>query len=204
MILLVSGATKTAEKYKCDYLGQLLTPRTGNSIKRIVNNEMIWACDNACFSNFDSAAYVKMISKAQGQPRLKFVTIPDSVGDAAETNKLFKIWFPIFERYFNVPLAYVLQNGILINDIPWDNIEALFIGGTTEFKLGPEVAKIVEVAKSKDKWIHMGRVNTIKRIDYAESIGCDSIDGSSFSMYAETYIPKFIDYMNKKRGVVIG
>jgi hypothetical protein len=36
--------------------------------------------------------------------------------------------------------------------------------------------------------VHMGRVNSIRRMVYAWSIGCTSFDGSKFSRFGDTYI----------------
>jgi hypothetical protein len=34
----------------------------------------------------------------------------------------------------------------------------------------------------------MGRVNSLRRVRYAKAIGCDSIDGSKFSWFRDTYL----------------
>jgi len=202
MLLLVSGATTAIEKFKSKHLGQLLTPQTGNKIDRIVKNGLMWACDNGCFAGFDEVAFVKMVKNVQGKPNLLFIAMPDVVGNTEETLKSFKIWYPVFERYYNAPIAYVLQDGVNQNEIPWDSINAVFIGGSTEWKLSKEAANIVHVAKEKGKWVHMGRVNSFKRVRYAYTIGCDSFDGTQFSMFPDTYIPQALDWLeNEQMGI---
>ena len=57
----------------------------------------------------------------------------------------------------------------------------LFIGGTDEFKLGPDAEAIGREAKDRGKWLHMGRVNSIKRLRIAKRMGCDSVDGTYLS-----------------------
>lgn len=69
------------------------------------------------------------------------------------------------------------------------HFDALFIGGSTEFKLSEFAATLAQMAKRRRKWVHMGRVNTRRRVRYAASIGCDSIDGTNFSMYRRTNLP---------------
>jgi hypothetical protein len=49
---------------------------------------------------------------------------------------------------------------------------------TTAWKLGEACRVIVAEAKRRGVWVHMGRVNSLKRMRYAESIGCDSADGT--------------------------
>jgi len=43
----------------------------------------------------------------------------------------------------------------------------------------------------------MGRVNSFQRLQYAFELGCDSVDGSGFSMFPDTYIPKFLRYLER-------
>jgi hypothetical protein len=47
-------------------------------------------------------------------------------------------------------------------------------------KLGPEVEAIVAEARARNVWVHMGRVNSLRRLAYAASIGCDSVDGTQW------------------------
>jgi hypothetical protein len=199
MILLVSGATTAIEKYKHKKLGQLLTPATGNNVERIIKNGLPWACDNGCFTGFDEIAYLRMVKKVQGKPGLVFVTMPDVVGNSKATRELFELWYPIFKKYYDVPLAYVLQNGVSENEIPWDKIAAVFVGGDTEWKLGEEAARLVKAAKEKCKWVHMGRVNSFRRLDYAIQIGCDSADGSKYSMFPNAHIPKALEHLKREQ-----
>jgi hypothetical protein len=65
MLLLVSGATTTVEKYIHKNLGQLLTPQTNNSIERILRNNLPWACDNGCFNGLDDTAFLKRSTASQ-------------------------------------------------------------------------------------------------------------------------------------------
>jgi EAL domain-containing protein (putative c-di-GMP-specific phosphodiesterase class I) len=113
---------------------------------------------------------------------------------------LFEKWHKIIREH-NLPVAIVLQDGMKLNDIPFDKIDSVFIGGTDNFKLGKEVREIVKMAKLKNKWVHMGRVNSNKRLEYAFSIGCDSVDGSGYSMFPEKKIPdalKFLEYLHNR------
>jgi hypothetical protein len=182
----VSGATKTMQKYKGHKnLGAFLTPRTGNSLKTLEG--FIWACYNSAFNGFNKKLFIKMLDRIKNQKFL-FVPCPDKVGDSNTTLKLFYEYYPIIKSY-NFPIALVLQDGMDVKSIPFDKIDAIFIGGSTEYKLGEEVREIVKKSKQLNKWIHMGRVNFIKRLKYAHSIGCDSVDGSGFSMFPEKMIP---------------
>jgi len=99
------------------------------------------------------------------------------VGDAEATLARSLPMLPRI-RAAGFPAALVAQGGLMPDAVPWDDIDALFIGGTTDWKLGPDVVALVAAAKAHGKWAHMGRVNSWRRYDYARSIGCDSVDGT--------------------------
>jgi len=63
--------------------------------------------------------------------------------------------------------------------------DALFIGGSTEYKLGPETAEFIRWAKRLGLWVHVGRVNSLKRFRQFQLLGADSCDGT-FPCYAPT------------------
>jgi hypothetical protein len=203
MYLFVSGATKTVNEIldskseTSTHLGKYLTPRA-NCNKKYLNLTLEQGClfgaDNDCFKGFDKVKYEKMIEMLPRVDKLKYVTIPDVVGNYEETIKLFDEWYPLLKNE-NLPLAFVLQDNTPINEIPFDKFKSLFIGGSTEYKLSKEVADIVRITKEKDKWVHMGRVNSKKRIKYAHAIGCDSVDGTGFSMFPNAHIPSALELL---------
>ena len=53
-------------------------------------------------------------------------------------------------------------------------------------QLGPEVEQLVAEARARNVWVHMGRVNSLRRLVYAASIGCDSIDGTQWVRFRDT------------------
>lgn len=184
MIVLISGGRTSHQRGK--HVGTLIVPKSGNwPIEGIP-----WAADNGAFAGFDRAAFLKMLDRLEPwRDTCLFVASPDVVGDAEATLDLFREWAP---RLTPWPLALVAQDGLLPDAVPWLDIAALFVGGTTQFKLSPEAVGLVRLAKHRGKWIHMGRVNTIRRMVYANSIGVDSIDGTSFSRWSDIYIPRAV------------
>jgi hypothetical protein len=109
------------------------------------------------------------------------VAAPDVVGSARRTLECFEYWR---DRLCAWPLALVAQDGLESLDIPWRQITAVFIGGSTAWKMGPHAAQIVKAAKVCGKWVHAGRVNTPGRLEYFEELGADSIDGTGLSRYS--------------------
>ena len=88
--------------------------------------------------------------------------------------------------------ALVAQDGLTIDACPWADIDALFIGGTTAWKLGPQARALVAVAKMRGKHIHMGRVNSERRYRYAAAIGCDSADGTYLTFGPDRNLPNLL------------
>jgi hypothetical protein len=182
MILLVSGGHPRHHAQ----VGRLCVPRDGQS----PDPGQVWAADNGAFSGFDETAFLKMLARLESwRDTCLFVAIPDVVGSHTLTLDLFEVWAPRLQKW---PLALVAQDGLTPEAVPWNKIDALFIGGTTEWKLSPAAALLVREAKRRRKWVHMGRVNTIRRMVYANSIGVDSIDGTSFSRWSDIYIPRAV------------
>ncbi len=68
--------------------------------------------------------------------------------------------------------------------------DVLFIGGTTEWKLGAEARAMVSAARRQRKWVHMGRVNSLRRFVYADSIGCHSADGTFLAFGPDVNLPR--------------
>lgn len=68
--------------------------------------------------------------------------------------------------------------------IPWDDIQAVFIGGSTEWKLSGHAAQVIRAAQALEKWVHAGRVNTPGRFEHFERLGVDSIDGTGLSRFS--------------------
>ena len=162
MYLFVSGATRTvneilqSNRIESKYLGKYLTPRANCNKKYLdltLKQGCLFGADNDCFNSFDKVKYERMIEILPRTDKLKYVTIPDSVGNFEETIRLFDEWQPLLKNE-KLPLGFVLQDGMPINEIPFDKFSSLFIGGSTEYKLSEETANIVRIAKEKDKWIH--------------------------------------------------
>lgn len=189
-MLLVDKALGTLEKYPQRNVARLLSPRQYSRAADTARAGFLWAADNDAYSGFDDTRYRRMLETIQGVPGCLFVTCPDVVGDAEATFTGYLKWGKeILSR--GLPLGYVAQDGA--TDLPWNGISALFIGGTTEYKLGEDAALLVKEAKTRGKWVHMGRVNTWRRIEYAKSIGCDSADGTAVSMFTDTHLPRLAE-----------
>lgn len=174
-IMLDASPRKIAEysrRHAYDFW-QLRTPLTKYQLAGVP-----YGLDNGCFARFEQATWEKLLDDAE-EHRPVFVCLPDVVGDARRTLDLFDA----FHRRTNgLPRALVLQDGIGNHQIPWGEIDAVFVGGSNDFKISSEAYNACRVAKILGKWIHVGRVNTASRV--RDWIGiADSIDGSGISRY---------------------
>jgi hypothetical protein len=159
-------------------IGLLLTP---NSRRRIAHkNHFVWAADNACYNpkNWTSEKWWKwLVSERHNATTCLFATAPDVVCNADETMALAAIWLPRI-RDLGFRAALVAQDGIENHAIPWDSFDCLFIGGSTEWKLGSDAFQLSHAARRRGKDVHMGRVNSARRWQIASTFGCTSADGT--------------------------
>ncbi len=197
MRLFVSGATTTLRRHSdSPYLGTLVVPNAGNRVAPLGTAGKPWAADNAAFIGFDPARFCHMLGRIAGHPECRFVACPDVVGDAVATLAQFAVWGPVI-RALGLPVALVAQDGLEHLSVPWGEIDAVFVGGSTDWKLGVGAAGIVREAKRRGMWVHFGRCNTKKRFRHAYQLGCDSVDGSGFSRWPDQRIPAAIRWLRE-------
>ncbi len=170
MVILVSGSTATLRELNDPLFGALFVPEGGNNPPTL---PAVCAIDNGAYSAFHADKYVTLLARFRHRRGFRFAVAPDVVGNAAKTLAHFETWEPVV-RAFGYPVALAAT----VNTTPWDRLGALFIGGTTRWKLGPVARELVAYAKARGLWVHMGRVNEQRRLEYADLIGCDSVDGS--------------------------
>lgn len=195
MLVLVSGSTKTMKRLaasKQRNLGVLLTPSNGNSVESVLALGLPWACDNGAFKGFDAGKFRVFLAKIKNAPGCLWVACPDVVGDAKITINRFAEWSSEVKASGH-PVAFVLQDGQEDLEIP--EADAYFIGGSTEFKLSEAAHELV--LRVRPKWVHMGRVNSKKRMTLAYQSSVDSVDGSGMSMFGDAHIQKFCEHSAK-------
>jgi hypothetical protein len=184
-LLLVTTGHPDMRRYAHPNLGRLVQPRHYSSITATAADGVPWAADNDAFGNFNADPFVTMLDRLAGLAGCLFVVAPDVVADADATAELFEEWEPQIHAR-GLPVALAAQNGQ--QEPPWDRIEALFIGGDNQFKLGHDGEHWLSEAAARGKWTHVGRVNTLKRIAYARTIGADSVDGSQWARWKAIYL----------------
>ena len=159
-------------------VGQLLTPLTRFRLRDPLKP---WAIDNGAFARFDAKAFHALLAREDHhKANCLFVTVPDVVASARRTLEVFDQWK---DRLQGWKLALACQDGQEDLPIPWDAIGAVFIGGSTNFKLSDSAAQIIKAAKAIGKWVHVGRVNDPARYEHFDNLGADSCDGTGIARY---------------------
>jgi hypothetical protein len=179
-------------------VGLMMTERSGH----ILPAERIWAADNGCFATphlFDPLTYIGWLAKHQSaNDRCLFATMPDVVRDAKATLAKVQPW-PRVIRALGYKAALVAQDGLESLTVPWDELDALFIGGSTEWKLGDHATALIREAKSRGKWVHAGRVNSLRRLRHVQWQGCDSADGTFCAFGPDVNIPRMTGWLQAIR-----
>jgi hypothetical protein len=203
MRLLASGTTLA---FRCclreyhDLLGCFTSPSGGHSIATITSYGLPWAVDNGAFTGFDETRFRSLVARVAGQPNLLWVVAPDVVADARATLRLFLRWQPWLVGQ-GVPVAFAGQDGAEDLDLPWHAFRTWFIGGTTAWKLSRCSADLVHEARQRGKLVHMGRVNSRRRLWAAYTMGCDSVDGGALSRWGDRHLLKFCRWLRLMKRV---
>lgn len=179
-----------AEMDKATWLGAMMTPAQGNRLRP----GWKWALDNGCFSEvWRAGKWVSALERyAEHLPRCLFAVVPDAVADPIETARRWRIWSPVVAE-LGYPAAYVLQDGETW--VPWDEIACLFVGGSTEYKMGQEAYRWTIEARRRGVWVHWGRVNSNDRFA-ATGLTGDSADGTYLAFGPDTNLPKLRSWVN--------
>jgi hypothetical protein len=182
-------------------IGLLLTPQALRRLPEQTEtySDWDWAADNACFSNkWDSSKWLRWLQTIENPEKALFATVPDVVASHEQTIERWHEWWESVKT-LNFKPAFVIQNGATPNQVPFDQAEAIFIGGTTEWKLSDAAREIVVEAKQRGLWVHMGRVNSVRRLQIASEWGCDSVDGTMLAFAPDTNAHKLVDMMQEIR-----
>lgn len=190
MIVLINGGGELDRFGRSDLIGRLVSPRCGN----VVRPGERWAGDNDAFLAWDEGRFLAMLGRMEGVPGCLFVAVPDVVGDARATLERFDDWRQeVAGRGF--PVALVGQDGAEGCDLPWDAFDAWFVGGSTAWKLSGASSDLVAEARRRGKWVHLGRCNSLRRMRIAYDFGCDSFDGTGWSMFPDVYMKRHMPFL---------
>lgn len=187
-----NATVSSPDAMRAGLLCQIVTPAEG----RMPIESVEWVADNCVFAGKypGDDEYLAWLARLPHRQNCRFVVAPDVVADHEATLKRSLPMLPRI-RALGLPVAFVGQDGATPDALPWDEFDALFIGGSTEWKLGPEARVLIAEGKRRGKWVHMGRVNSQARLQYAADAGCDSADGTYLAFGPDTNLPKLLRWL---------
>lgn len=152
------------------------------------------ALDNGAWPAFqtgqpwDEAAFRKAL--ARYGPGALFVVAPDVVGQREASMALTLRWLPeLLARpdLAGVPILFAVQDGMTFADVEphVGGRVGLFIGGSTEWKL-QAIIPWGRWGRERGLYVHVGRVNTARRMALCAAAGATSVDGNSAIMFPKT------------------
>lgn len=165
----------------------LLVSATGHHLN---HDFPIWALDNGAWTayqsgkDWDPVPFLKLCSKlGEGA---QWVVVPDIVAGGLASLELSLDWLPKLVGVAKHRLLAV-QDGMSPEDIkPYlSSSVGIFVGGSTEWKLNT-LNSWGALAKETNCYLHIGRVNTIKRINRCQDAGAHSFDGTSITRFPST------------------
>lgn len=167
-------------------VGMMLSPR---SIKPVPAGMPV-AYDNCAFGgNYPGDDALLRFLDSRSRDGVLFAVAPDVVGDAAATWNRSREMLPRI-RALGFPVAYAGQDGFDPDAIAWDAFDVLFIGGSTEWKMGDGGRRAIAAGLERNKAIHFGRCNSLVRLMYAAGLGCASADGTTIRFNPGRYVPE--------------
>jgi len=188
-----ASGPKVRDAMRRGQLGHIATPASGHRLQAGV----AWCADNGAYTGRypgDDMYLAWLSARAAHAPRCAFATAPDVVFDAAAT---LTRSVPMLARIraLGYPAALVAQDDLERLRIPWDAFDVLFLGGSTPWKLGPAAAGLVMQARAHGLDVHMGRVNSLRRLRHAAAIGCQSVDGTYLAYGPDRNLPTLLGWL---------
>jgi len=177
-------------------LGCMTTPAQGN----VVPDGALYACDNGKFGKGWPGveawwAWLQKTVARYGADRCLWAVAPDIPFDAVGTFAESRPWLAKI-RSLGIPAAFAAQDGCDVDGLlPWGEFDVLFLAGSTEWKIGPVAARLSREANERGLAVHMGRVNSRRRLAAAEWFGCASADGTYLAYGPDTNLPTLLGWL---------
>lgn len=182
-------------------LGLMIQPGMGNSVAPLA----FWdfGADNGCFAQgeaFDAGDWLEWLASLRRyRDHCLFAVAPDVVGDARATLAR-SVPYLLTIRQLGFPSAFVTQDGCRSDMVPWDGMDALFVGGSDAWKLSEASWALCREAKRRGLYVHVGRVNSFRRIR-ACAVSCvDSVDGTYLKFGPDVNFPKVVSWLDALNG----
>lgn len=192
MIVMVSNHTGLRTGYLAgmfpDRVGHLFSPRG----KRGPYEFMPFALDNDAFAlgdKWNEAEWIRLMKwAAKSGLDPEWALVPDKVGDRDETLRKWEKYASMTAG-FGWPLAFAVQDGMVIGDVPTD-ASVIFVGGSTEWKW-----ETMPMWCAEFDHVHVGRVNAYHRLWECHRAGAKSTDGTGWMRGDRTQFQGLLNYL---------
>ena len=180
MIYFHPSSSNVWENINQERIGFIASPGCINN--SVIEKIKYWCGDNGSFAGrFDEDRFFNFLKLMKKNiSKCVFIVCPDTWCEAEETIEKWTLYSDRI-RTLGYPIAFACQNGQENLPIP-DNYDVLFIGGSDEWRVaGCGAIECIRKAKASGKWVHVGRVNSLKRVKHFMLEGVDSVDGTYVS-----------------------
>lgn len=179
MVLVANNSGREARHLAATYpgrIGHLYTPAgvrgPFREFRYVGEGGQFGAMKNWC--PWDARPYLKMCTRLSAAViRPLWIAVPDVPFDGENTVRSWYHWIERF-RAFGLPLAFVVQDGMVAAEVP-SEAAVVFVGGSTEWK-----------QESAAYWcrhfprVHVGRVNGERDLWRYYRAGAESCDGTGW------------------------
>lgn len=130
-----------------------------------------------------------------------WVVAPDIVQGGLASLELSMAWLPrLLEQCARVLVP--VQDGMEarhVEHIVGERV-GLFVGGSADWKEATTLSTWGPLAAARGCWLHVGRVNTTRRVSICTAAGATSFDGTSITMFAKNI--RKLDGARRQLGMV--
>lgn len=132
-------------------------------------------------------AWLGMLAKVPADIPPLWVLLPDAVADWPRTVELAELYAPVV-RSHGWPVAIALQDGCDFDQVLEFAPDWVFLAGSTEWK-ERNIDAVCRFFQPLGICVHVGRVNTRRRIMLCQAAGVDSCDGTTLNKYRDATLP---------------
>lgn len=182
------------EHIRAEQLGAIVTPAQGNKLEE----GWWWCADNGVFGDAypgDDEFLAWLRTLRPFADRCLFAVAPDVVADFEAT---WRRSYDMLQRIRDLgfPAALVAQDRMEISDAwDWPDFDALFVGGSTAWKLSPAAANLARCARSIGHIVHLARVSSLRRYRHAHDVcHADSVDGTYLTNAPDKLLPDVLGW----------
>lgn len=160
----------------------------------VLRNEGLgYALDNGAWTAFQQGQSLdeRLFRKAVDQmgEGADWIVLPDIVAGGMRSLDYSRAWLHQL-RGFPTPLLIAVQDGMEPDDVRelLGPTVGIFVGGSTSWKEATAV-QWGALARRRNCYLHVGRVNSARRIAICAAAGASSFDGTSVTRFAKTLAP---------------